>query len=243
MELLFGAETAFAAYLVSLVPVLVWLTFWLFEDWKKPEPRFLLFLAFAAGMLAVLIVLPIEALAAHYFSVGLSLIFIWAAIEELAKFGIAWLVVLRRNTTDEPIDLPLYLITVALGFASLENAFFLFNPVSGGRVLESVTTGDLRFIGATLIHVLCSSIIGGALAFAYYRERSAKIIFGVAGVILALLLHTLFNSLIILRGAGSALTVFLGVWVGIVFLLLAFERIKRILRPAWWEKTFVDQNA
>lgn len=239
MDFLFSTEAAFTAFLAGLIPALVWLAFWLFEDRKKPEPKLLIFIAFLCGMLAVCIVLPFQAIAAAFLPVGVPLIFIWALIEELTKVGIAWLVVLRRSAVDEPIDMAVYLITTALGFAALENALFLFHPVLTGQFLQGILTGDLRFIGATLMHVLSSSIIGGSFALAYYRERSVKILYGASGVILAVTLHATFNSLILSRGAGEILTVFLALWVGIVFLLLAMERVKGITRPQWWEKMFV----
>ncbi|MBV9349671.1 MAG: PrsW family intramembrane metalloprotease [Patescibacteria group bacterium] len=243
MGILSGAGAAFAAFIAGLVPVLVWLAFWLFEDSKKPEPKSALLAAFFAGMLGVLVVLPFQAFAARYLPIGFWLLLSWAATEEITKFLIAWIVVLRRPSADEPIDMPIYLITTALGFSALENALFLFSPILSGHFLQGVATGDLRFIGATLIHVLGSSVIGGALAFAFYREQNAKILYGSIGVILALLLHTIFNSLILFSGGGAALTVFLGVWMGIVFLLLALERVKRIERPAWWQKAFLRRNS
>ncbi len=237
-----SAVAAAIAFFAGLIPVLIWLLFWLFEDWKKPEPRWLLVLAFGTGIAAVLFALPLEAIAANFAPMGLTLILIWAAIEEAMILGLAYLAVLRRSAVDEPIDIPIYLITAALGFSALENAFFLFSPVINGALIGSLVTGNLRFIGATLMHVLAASVIGGALALAFYRERGDKIFYGTAGLILAILLHATFNSLIISTGAGNILTVFLGVWVGIVFILLALERVKRILRPAWWKKMFMSRK-
>ena len=65
-----------------------------------------------------------------------------------------------------------------------------------------------------------------------------KIYYLVFGLILATSLHAFFNLLIITTGAERILTVFLGVWVSIIFVLIALERIKVIHRPAWWEKIF-----
>lgn len=234
-------SSVFFAFLVGLVPALVWLGFWLFEDSKRPEPRRLIFLAFIAGMGAVLIVLPFQQFAALHIPMGFLLILIWAAIEEVVKILVAWFAVLRLRDVDEPIDIPIYLITVSLGFAALENAFFLFHPLIDGQLFQSLVTGNMRFIGASLVHVLSSAIIGGALAFAFYRERSEKIWYGCMGVILAIILHGFFNFLIIATGSAGVLTVFLGVWVGIIFLLLALERVKRLHRPLWWEKVFTKR--
>lgn len=238
-----SAETVFFAFLTGLIPVLVWLAFWLFEDRRQPEPRWLLLFAFVSGMVGVVIVLPFQQIAASYLAMGFPLLLSWAAIEEIVKFGIAWVVVLRRRAVDEPIDIPIYIITTALGFSALENALFVFHPIALRHISESLVTGDLRFIGATLIHVLSSSIIAGALAITYYRERLEKILYGTLGVILAILLHGFFNFLILITGSSGVLTVFLGVWFGIIFLLLAFERIKSIHRPRWWEKIFIKRNA
>lgn len=233
--------SAFFAFVIGLVPALVWLGFWLFEDSKRPEPRKLIFLAFVAGMGAVLIVLPFQQFAALRIPMGFFLILTWAAIEEIVKILVAWFAVLRLKDVDEPIDIPIYLITVSLGFAALENAFFLFNPLIDGQLFQSLVTGNMRFIGASLVHVLSSAMIGGALAFAFYRERSEKIWYGGIGLILAIILHGFFNFLIIATGSTGILTVFLGVWVGIIFLLLALERVKRLHRPLWWEKVFTKR--
>lgn len=239
---LIGAESALAAFFISLVPILVWLAFWLFEDSRRPEPRGLIFLAFLSGMVGVLIVLPFQQVAASYLAIGFPLILVWAAIEEVTKFLIAYVMVLRKRQVDEPIDFPIYLITVALGFAALENAFFIFHPIVDGHFFESLVAGNLRFIGATLVHVLSSAVIGGALAFAYYRERSEKLWYGGMGVILAIALHAFFNFLIIITGSSGALTVFLGVWVGVICILLALERVKSLQRPLWWEKMFMRRK-
>lgn len=227
------------ALLIGFVPVLIWLGFWLLEDLERPEPRGLLIKTFAVGMLCVLLVLPIQKFAAEHFTLGLPLLLIWAAAEELLKFGAVWLVALRNRAVDEPIDIPIYFITVALGFAALENMLFLITPFAQGQFEHGLITGNLRFLGATLIHVLSSAIIAGALAFAFYKRKRVQIMYGTVGVILAVLLHAVFNFSIINTRADLLLTIFAAVWVGIVFLLLILERVKSISRPAWWEKMFL----
>lgn len=227
---------------MGFVPIVIWLAFWLFEDWRHPEPRQRLFAAFLVGMLSVPVVLSFEGLAAAALPYGYLLLFIWASIEELVKLALAWIFILQNRAVDEPLDYPIYLITVALGFAAVENTLFLFTPLYTGGVLESAVTGNLRFIGPTLIHVMGAAIVGASLAFAFFREHHSRFWFGLFGVILAASLHTVFNFLIITTGAGRVLTVFLGVWVAIIFILLAFERIKLLKPPAWWEKMFISTS-
>jgi RsiW-degrading membrane proteinase PrsW (M82 family) len=240
-ELSVGA--AVIAFAAGFIPAIIWLIFWLFEDQRRPEPRRLIVKTFILGMIAVPIVLPLEKAAIDAgIPVDFALFLIWSAIEEITKFGLAFFFVLRSSAIDEPIDIPIYLISIALGFAALENTLFLLTPIANGELIESIVTGNLRFIGASLIHVLSSAIIGGALAFAFYRELPSKIWFGIVGVILAVSLHAVFNFLIIKTGASQLLTIFLGVWVGVIFLLLALERVKAIHRPAWWEKAFMRRK-
>jgi RsiW-degrading membrane proteinase PrsW (M82 family) len=233
---------AIIAFLAGFLPAMIWLAFWLYEDKKRPEPRYVIILAFVTGMIAVAPVLPLQGFALQNIPMGFGLLLVWAAIEEIMKLILAYATVLRRHVLDEPIDYPVYMITVALGFSALENSLFLFAPLRDGEIFQSIVTGDLRFIGATLIHVLASAVIGGAFAFAFYREGAQKIWYGIVGVILAIALHAYFNVLIIQTGAGRLLTVFLGIWVGIIFLLLALERVKGIHRPAWWEKAFISRS-
>ena len=230
---------------MGFVPIFIWLVFWLLEDIRRPEPRGLIFRAFIAGMITVLLVLPLQRIAlevvpgASLANATLPIIFVWAAIEEIMKLALAWIVVLRHRAVNEPIDIPIYLITVALGFAALENTLFLLTPLGNGEIYSSLITGNLRFLGATLIHVLSSAVIGGAFAFAFYAGRLRILFYGAIGVILAIALHTLFNFTIINTRADYLLTIFAGVWVGIVFLLLVLERVKLLKRPAWWEKMFI----
>jgi protease PrsW len=237
------------ALLIGFIPVCIWVVFWLFEDARRPEPHGLLFRAFFAGMLAVVLVLPLQHLAlqllpgASITETTLVLILVWAAIEEIMKLLVPALIVLRHPAVNEPIDFPIYLITAALGFAALENTLFVLTPFGDGEFLNGFITGNLRFFGATLIHVLSTALIGGALAFAFYRNAFTKIMYATGGVILATVLHTIFNFTIINTHADYLLTVFAGVWVGIVFLLLALERVKLLKRPAWWEKMFIRRKS
>lgn len=231
---------AAVAFIIGFIPTFLWLIFWLLEDRRHPEPERLIARAFIAGMIAVPLVIPFQGLVSGIADTRFVLVLLWSAIEEIVILAVAWIAVLRKRAVDEPIDVPIYLITAALGFAALENTLFLLNPTSGG-VLDQLVTGNLRFIGATLIHTLSAAVIGGMLALAFYREWFAKFLYGLAGVILAILLHALFNFSILESGADHLLTVFSFVWIGIVFVLLALERVKVLPRPAWWQKLFVKK--
>lgn len=215
------------AFIAGLLPALLWLWFWLREDTKHPEPKRLIFLAFFMGMLAVPFVVPFE----KYFQAtltGVAVVIAWAITEEVFKFCFAYFSVLKNKEADEPIDEVIYMISVALGFAALENALFLISPIGDGDIMGSILTGNFRFFGATLLHTLSSATVGVFMALGFYRNSTIKWVFTGTGLILAILLHTLFNFFIINSNGTNILLVFAFVWAGIVVLMLMIEKIKNI---------------
>lgn len=190
-------------------------------------------------MVAVAVVIPMEKFAASYLktqelwllsaAATTTLTFIiWSGMEELIKFVMAKLTVLRRREDDEPIDPVIYMVTVALGFAAAENTLFLLSPLSGDSLLQTVLTGNLRFVGATLLHVLSSAVIGAAIGISFYKPRRTKHLFVLVGVILAIVLHSTFNFLILNTPEEHLLRTFGFVWIGVIALLAVLEYIKRI---------------
>lgn len=226
------------AFIGGLLPALVWLYFLLKEDYRHPEPRSILFLAFLAGMIAVPLAVPLESLfreyafkafpgCSPYLPLCLPIITGWAVVEEVLKYILCAAFVLWRKDVDEPIDLVIYMLTTALGFAALENALFIFAPIAAHDFLAALATDNLRFMGSTLLHVIASSAIGFMLALAHSLPRYVRGFVGACGLILAISLHTTFNFLIIPRGdTHSILTAFLFVWGGAVVFFGLFELLK-----------------
>ena len=227
-------NTLIWAFLGGILPALVWLWFWLREDARHPEPKRLIFAAFAFGMLMVPIALFFEKIAHTYIASGILLIAVWAIIEELLKYAGAYIVAFRKvcldgsRCLDEPVDPLIYLITVALGFSALENTLFLIGPLESGNMLVSLLTGNLRFIGATVLHVVASASIGVAMGFTFYKKRAQKKTYLLIGIFTAILLHALFNLFIIVNKVENIFVIFGFLWVAVIVLLVLFERIKRI---------------
>lgn len=216
----------------GLFPAVLWLWFWLREDRVNPEPRKLIFFTFLMGMLAVPAVLPVQKFASNFGipgALGVLVLFgIWALAEELFKFIAAYAGGLRHAADDEPIDMVIYMITAALGFAALENTLFLIDPIVAGNFADSIITGNMRFIGASLLHVLCSGLVGVFMALAFYRGRGSRILHMVGGIILATALHSLFNLSIINSNDNYAAITFSVVWILVLGLLFFLERVKKI---------------
>ena len=150
----------------------------------------------------------------------------WALIEETLKYLMAAIFILWRRAVDEAPDYVIYMITIALGFASAENMLFLIAPLSDGNFANGFFTGDIRFLGATLLHVVASAAIGFALAFSAKYRPLGRVAAAALGLILAIALHAAFNMLIINQGASTALAAFFFVWVTAVIFFAAFEVLK-----------------
>lgn len=220
------ATTLGYAFLGGLLPSFIWLYFLLKEDASHPEPKALIALTFIAGMLAVPLALPLEQYAKEHLDGSLSVITAWALIEELLKYAMAAALILWRRAVDEAPDYVIYMITVALGFASAENMLFLITPLSDGNFATGLFTGNVRFLGSTLLHVVASAAIGFSLAFSAKYGPGGRAGAAALGLILAIALHTAFNMLIINQGASTALAAFFLVWVVAVIFFAAFEVLK-----------------
>lgn len=225
------------AFIGGILPPLLWLYFLLKEDSRSPEPKHIIALAFIAGMLAVPFALPIEqwgcarlalipGAACTSSQYNLSVITFWALTEEMLKYIMAALFILWRRAVDETPDYVIYMITVALGFASAENILFLLAPLSEGQLSAGLMTSNLRFLGATLLHVTASAAIGFAFAFSARFSPPIRAAASALGLILAIALHTAFNMLIINQGTSAALSAFFLVWTSAVIVIAMFEILK-----------------
>ena len=214
------------ATLAGFLPAMIWLFFLLREDAPHPEPKRIVALAFVAGMLSVLVALPLERLAQARIENITGMLWAWAVIEETAKYALASALILWRRWVDEPIDYVIYMIVIGLGFAAFENALFLIAPFSGGEVMSGLLTGSLRFMGSTLLHILASSVIGFALAFSWKKHWSMRVVATSLGLVLAATLHALFNLLIISKDPSETVMAFFLAWTGIVVVLGLMELVR-----------------
>ena len=220
------ATTLGYAFLGGLLPSLIWLYFLLKEDASHPEPKKMITLAFIAGMIAVPLALFPEQYARNNIPDGSSVLLAWALIEELLKYIMAAVFILWRRQVEEAPDYVVYMITVALGFAAAENMLFLLDPLMKQLPTVALITGNLRFLGSTLVHVVCSAILGLTFAFSSNFEKPMRSLASATGLILAIALHTSFNMLIIKEGTSSALQAFSLIWISAVGMLAAFEVLK-----------------
>lgn len=218
------------ALLTGALPTLIWLWFWLSEDKKKPEPKVILALVFIIGALAVLLVLPLQQVAASWLGSIQSLPYVItsAGVEEIVKFAVIGLFLAMTPFADEPIDYAIYFITGALGFAALENTIYLVDPIRQAFSAETLTLSSLRFLGSTLLHSVTAALMGLFLGFTWRKKKRYKVLVFLGGLILAILLHGVFNFFIINGSTRAVFGVLTGLWVLAISSLYLFERVRRI---------------
>ena len=150
--------------------------------------------------------------------------------EEVVKFAAAYLAIGKSRIARNPVDLMIYLIVAALGFATLENigsfvAFWLTTRgtgMAGSTVAGFAEALSLRFVGATLLHSLASGVVGYYWALGMLRHKAARYL--IIGIAIAAVLHTFFNLLILNYGNVAYALVFLTL-LGF-FVLNDFEKLK-----------------
>lgn len=217
------------AILGGVVPAIFWLWFWLKEedDGDEQEPIGLIAISFILGGLLVLVAIWLEKYSLNFIKDSTTQTVLWAAIEELLKFIGVMIIIAGNQNVDRPIDYPMYFIATALGFAALENFLYLLNPLSVSGTIVGMLTGNLRFLGSTLLHAISSAMIGSALGLSFYL-RQYRVIYLFAGILCAILLHSIFNFFIMKGSGENFLSVFGFLWVVTIINILIFEKLKRM---------------
>ncbi|MDD5146738.1 MAG: PrsW family glutamic-type intramembrane protease, partial [Candidatus Pacebacteria bacterium] len=172
-------------YILGLAPSFIWLAFYLRKD-KHPESNWMVATTFFLGMASALVILILELgvqeiinyfgakiiLVAKAYSASLtsawllansdwltlliSVFFAGAVIEEYVKYRATRFWVAKNSELDEPLDIMLYMIIGALGFAAMENIMVLHNQNFHEALTaqNALVTIGWRFISATFLHAL-----------------------------------------------------------------------------------------
>lgn len=227
----------------GLAPSIIWLLFYLRKD-THPESNKMIIKIFFYGMLVAIIAAVIEI--GIFFGLSLFgknltetfpiLFFIFyhfiiiALVEEVAKYLVVKEKVLNDPEFDEPIDAMLYMIIAALGFAALENLLVLFSGKEPFLFKQTANISAFRFIGATFLHALCSGTLGYFLALSIFEpKRKIKLI--LTGIIIATILHGLFNISIIRIETNLVFSIatLIALLTGLaLFVSFGFRKLKKI---------------
>jgi RsiW-degrading membrane proteinase PrsW (M82 family) len=212
----------------GLLPGFAWLVFYLGEA-HHSEPKRLIAFTFIVGMAFGFFTVAIENIFSGWAAgigiqeLSLLSLFGLAVIEEVMKFTAAHFAINRNPEFTEPVDAMIYMIVAALGFATIENIGAISGISLQAALIPAVfETVSLRFVGATLLHTLTSGLVGYYWALGIVKGKVWRYITG--GLVVAAVLHTAFNYLILTYGSAVYSVVFLIV-VGF-FVLNDFEILK-----------------
>ena len=222
--------------LLAFVPVPLVAAILLRLDRFEPEPTRLLVRTFLWGAgAATFIALVINTAVGLAFGEDASAVASAPIVEEGAK-ALALLFVIRRRPgfIDGVHDGIVYAAWVALGFATIENILYYAAAWNEGGLGELTTIFVLRGLVTPLCHPIFTAMTGIALGIAIKRRggRAGKIAIVLVGLLLAVILHALWN---LSAGLGAAPIAYLAGYlplavIGIVLLIAGARRERRILR-------------
>jgi len=222
----------------ALAPSFIWLAFYLRKD-AHPEPNRMIIKIFLAGMLITIPAIYIETFLDGFLSslpipniVFLTIYFFLgiALVEEFLKYLVPRIGAFSSPELDEPLDIMLYMVISALGFAALENTLLLFRLIETYPLSEIFLVNSIRFVQAIFLHALVSALFGYFLALGALRKKN-KILFFLIGLLSATILHGSFNLYIFTIGEQSLDLLLLPVipLLGLAFFISwAFRRLRRI---------------
>jgi len=215
-------------YLFGFLPSIIWLLFYLRKD-AHPESNLAILTIFFCGM--------VSAFAAIFLEIGFKKIspnlllhvFVGGAlIEECLKYLVIKFMVLRSSELDEPVDIVLYMIIAALGFAALENILILINYHPFLELPKTLEITTLRFLTATFLHALCSGIIGYFLAISFLNIKKQKKFFWI-GLGIATVLHGFYNlSIIKIEGWEKFILPVIILLLAASFVSWGFKKLKNL---------------
>lgn len=220
--------TLIFAFIGGFLPTLIWLWYWIKQDSRNPEPKGLLFLVFVAGMLIVPLALPLEQFVIASQLGETTKIIFNSFIEEFFKLIIPGLLIFKNYELNEPIDYSIYLITAALGFAAVENLLFMLAPIATNNFSLALATGNLRFLGATVLHVVTVSITGILLGYNFKTNKKTLFKYSIYGLMGATILHTLFNSIIMNGTLSHIIVTMIMLWLLVLVITLLLGRLAKL---------------
>lgn len=192
--------------LIAVIPGVAWLYYFYKKDRYEPEPIAWILVVFTLGALVTIPVGIIEGILEVATGSILAAVLIAPACEELAKYWVVKKSVYGSREFDEPVDGIIYAAAAGLGFATLENIFYVFSAYDESLLL-AIETGVLRGLLSVPGHVLFSAMWGAALGMARFMPGEGKTMMVWRGLFFSMVAHALFNYLILQSILGVAILI------------------------------------
>ena len=183
-------------WLLGALPGLLWLAYFHSKDDHAPEPHRVVLTVYALGGVAALAVFALRPwterlLDGSHAWRGLVDAFVATAlVEETLKLLALRAAPSARRAWDEPLDGIVYGAAAALGFASIEGAFYL---TLSGQVWVLLA----RAFTATLVHVSCTASVGFVIGWARLHRRARGPLWTLLALAGAVLAHGAYDFLLL----------------------------------------------
>lgn len=214
---------------LAIAPALFFLWFFYSRDKYEKEPLRIIFFTYVLGMMSVIPAIILETIGSailplsdHIFSIFIHSFIIISLSEEFSKL-LATLPAFRSAHFNETMDGIVYGASAALGFATIENLFYV---LEGG-----IATGILRAILTVPGHALDGVVLGYFLGLAKFnRAKRGRLI--LTGLGLSTILHGFWDFFS-----------FTGIIIGVIVIYLIgwslFYRYRRLaLKTSIFRKVY-----
>ncbi|MFC7166721.1 PrsW family intramembrane metalloprotease [Halospeciosus flavus] len=246
--------------LLSVVPALGLAIYVWKVDVTMKEPLPLLVVTFVLGILFAGFAAIVNTIMQGFFTyipvVGMVLFFflVVGPIEETVKWAAIRLYAFRSDKFDAVVDGAVYGAVAGLGFATIENTIYIARPYLQAAAAGGATDPLQVALQTALVrgfagpgHVIYSAFAGYYLGLAKFNpENRGPIV--VKGLVIAVFIHGLYNSVVSNLGTLTAFLGLGGVSYGIVFIgfVIVYDGTFLYIlyrKLARYRKTFRDLGA
>lgn len=186
--------------LLAVAPALALLIIFYRLDARNPEPFWLLVRLYVFGMISVLPILLFETILSYlnifqYFDTDLTNAYSAFAVagftEEIFKWIFVYFIAFKNKAFDEPLDGIIYCVFVSLGFATIENIFYILEG--------SYSVALVRAILSIPAHMLFAVSMGYYLSLSKFANDGKNSVFFLKSLVVPILLHGMYDFILMSR--------------------------------------------
>lgn len=201
-------------FLIALAPGLFLLWYFYNRDRYEPEPKrkilkiFLLgaLMVLPAGIIEIVLITIVDTMTSGLIYIFVLAFIVVAPTEELLKFYAVKRWIYRSIEFDEIMDGIVYTVAASLGFATVENIFYV--------VSQGIGTGIARAFLAVPGHAFFGALMGYYIGRAKFNKEKEKQLI-IKGILFAILMHGLYNFLLLTQTALALLVIILLIALGL----------------------------
>lgn len=227
-----------ASALAAIIPMSFYLfLIWRFDKYDREPFKLVLanylWGALGAVIFAVIGSLLLSSFASFFINDELHLghigaIVIAPIVEETTK-GFFLLITVANRKFDNVTDGIVYGGAIGLGFGMTEN--FIYFVSYGTTVPDWIAIVTIRTLFTAVMHCVATATFGAFLGYAKFRNKYFKIIFPLAGLLLAMIIHASWNFAVSFQSTAPLgfLFMFITIIVFIVVFSLSIINEKKII--------------